>query len=73
MFVTPKVNLSWGSYSGPRTGQESFKGSFAMVLEFGEMKDGKLASGIHVCLPDEGKRVLAGRFEIEGLALATIK
>ena len=67
------VRLNWGGFDQPRSGQDAFRGDFAMLLEFGVVKDGKLPVGIHVCLPDEGKSVLAGRCEITGLVLASIK
>lgn len=67
------VQISWGGFHSFRYGRDNFRDSFAMVLEFGTMKGGTLPAGIHLCLPDEGKSFLAGRFEITGLKLAAIE
>ena len=67
------IQITWGGFHSPRFGRDQFRGGFAMLLEFGTMKDGTLPAGIHLCLPDEGKTFLAGRFTLSGLQLAAIK
>ena len=40
-------------------------GEYAMKLEFGKTADSKLPGKIYICLPDDGKSVVAGTFELE--------
>ncbi|MBL9114997.1 MAG: hypothetical protein JNJ83_08310 [Verrucomicrobiaceae bacterium] len=58
---------------GHYSSTESFRNNFAMVLEFGTIKDGKLPGGIYICLPDPDKSVIAGRFELIAPQLDLIK
>jgi hypothetical protein len=37
----------------------------AMKLEFGKIKDGAVPGRIYVCLPDEGRSVVAGTFMLK--------
>lgn len=39
---------------------------YAMKLEFGEKKDGKIPGKIYLCMPDKDKTVIAGTFAVEG-------
>ena len=38
---------------------------YALKLEFGKEKDGKIPAKIYICLPDDGKSVVAGTFTLE--------
>jgi hypothetical protein len=38
---------------------------YAMKLEFGKIKDGSVPGRIYVCLPDEGRSVVAGTFVLK--------
>ncbi|MCB1277569.1 hypothetical protein [Prosthecobacter sp.] len=60
------VQMSWRRKDNTRSGSDKFVGNYAMVLEFGTFTDGELPVGIYLCLPDEGKTVLAGRSVITG-------
>jgi hypothetical protein len=40
-------------------------GDYAMKLEFGKAKDGKVPGKIYVCLPDKAKSYVAGTFEVK--------
>ena len=60
------AQMSWRRKDNSRSGSDKFVNNFAMVLEFGSLTDGNLPVGIYLCLPDEGKTVLAGRFVITG-------
>jgi hypothetical protein len=42
-----------------------FTSGYAMKLEFGKAKEGKIPGKIYVCLPDEQKSFVAGTFTIE--------
>lgn len=44
---------------------EAFIEGYAMRLEFGEKKDGKIPAKIYLCISDSGKSVIAGTFTIE--------
>ena len=43
----------------------AYPNKFAMKLEFGKAKDGKIPGKIYVCLPDEQKSYVAGTFAID--------
>jgi hypothetical protein len=38
---------------------------YAMKLEFGKAKDGMVPARIYVCLPDDGRSVVAGTFMLK--------
>lgn len=42
---------------------EIFKNGYALTLELGARKDGKITGKIYLCIPDERKTMLAGTFE----------
>jgi hypothetical protein len=43
----------------------AFIEGYAMRLEFGEKKDGKIPGKIYLCMPDDSKTVIAGTFAVE--------
>jgi hypothetical protein len=43
----------------------AFADGYAMRLEFGKEKDGKVPGKVYICLPDEGKSFVAGTFILE--------
>jgi hypothetical protein len=43
----------------------AFTGEYAMRLEFGTEKDGKIPAKIYLCLPDEFQSVIAGTFTVK--------
>lgn len=65
-FSAPRVTLNWSCDNGTHYGSETFVGNFSMVLETGKLLDGTIPAKIHLCLPDEGKTVLAGTFKLTG-------
>ncbi|MBI1830556.1 MAG: hypothetical protein HYR84_03785 [Planctomycetes bacterium] len=44
---------------------KAFVQDYAMKLEFDTAKDGVIAGRIYVCLPDDGKSVVAGTFTLK--------
>ena len=38
---------------------------YALKLEFGDKKDGKIPAKIYLCMPDDAKTVIAGTFAVE--------
>jgi predicted RNA-binding Zn-ribbon protein involved in translation (DUF1610 family) len=59
----PRVTLRWKENQEPRT--ESFKGNYAMKLEFGGIVSNRISGRIYLCLPDEAKSHVAGTFNAE--------
>ena len=64
-FGSPHIHMKWKSKTGkskiPKT--KIFTKGYAMRLNFGTKKDGKLAGKIYLCLPDEARSFVAGSFE----------
>jgi hypothetical protein len=50
--------------SGSKAKLVSYVNGYALKLEFGDKKDGKVAGKIYLCLPDESKSVVAGTFTV---------
>lgn len=46
---------------------EVYTKGYAMRLEFGDNKDGKIMGKIYVCVPDKDKSVIAGTFTVQVL------
>jgi hypothetical protein len=61
----PHIHVSRKQEGGklPKTG--GYVGRYAMILEFGQIKNGQLPGKIYLCLPDESKSLLAGTFSAE--------
>ena len=52
-------------YKDPSWEQDHFDDQYAMVLRFGNLKDGVIPGKIYLCLPDRAKSVVAGTFQID--------
>ncbi len=62
----PFVRYVWRKFSKkdlPQI-QDTPKG-YAMILQMGQRKDGKLTGQIYLCFPDESKSFVAGSFVVE--------
>lgn len=63
-FDVPTVTLN-GKGTEALKGPPFFSEKYAMRLEFGQEKGGKLPGKIYLCLPDAGKSYVAGTFAAE--------
>ena len=61
----PHVHLQWKKEGSTFGESISFMEKYAMLLQFGKSKAGQLPGEIYVCLPDESKSVIAGKFSVE--------
>ncbi len=60
----PHVHVQWKK-EGSRFGESKEFLKYAMLLQFGKSKAGQLPGKIYLCLPDESKSVIAGKFSVE--------
>ncbi len=58
------VSLRWKDASGA-VQKENYHVGYALRLEFGELANGRLPGKIYLCLPDEAKSYIAGKFTAE--------
>ncbi|MBI3464117.1 MAG: hypothetical protein HY000_13830 [Planctomycetes bacterium] len=64
-FRSPHVHVQWRAKKGegvPET--ETVMDNYAMVLEFGKIKDSRLPGRIYLCLPNTTKSFVAGTFVV---------
>jgi len=65
-FGNPHIHMKWKSKDedfSPKT--EIFMNGYSMRIEFGAGTEGILPGKIYLCLPDEEKSAVAGKFEAE--------
>lgn len=69
-YVEPVTlaRVTWSQEERSRVGNDSFHGNFALRLQLGKISNGVLPAQICLCLPDEAKSVVTGRFSIKGPA-----
>jgi hypothetical protein len=60
----PRVALRWKDDQG-QAATHNFPSGYALKLEFGEVAGGRMPGKIYICLPDDAKSVVAGRFDAE--------
>ena len=60
----PRVALRWKDDQG-HAATHNFPSGYALKLEFGEAADGRMPGKIYICLPDDAKSVVAGKFDAE--------
>ena len=61
----PQVHIQWKKEGTAFGENEVFMDKYAMLLQIGKTKAGQLPGKIYLCLPDESKSVIAGRFSVE--------
>jgi hypothetical protein len=62
-FDQPHVHVHYRRQDGDTRSNVHTRG-FVMRLQFGELEDGSIPGRIYLCLPDEKKSFVAGRFTI---------
>lgn len=61
----PHVWMGWREGATRASAQRTFVDDYAMRLEFGELRDGKLSGRVYLCVPDAKKSYIRGTFECE--------
>lgn len=71
---TPHVHMAVKKTGDGLPDSKTFMEKYAMKLQLGRIVDDKLAGNIHLCLPDNDKSYLAGRFivNVKGLGASKI-
>ncbi len=64
-FGNPHVHMKWKDENEDMPKTEIFMKGYSMRIEFGANNEGRLPGKIYLCLPDEGKSAVAGKFEAE--------
>ncbi len=64
-FGNPHVHMKWKEKGENLPKTRMFMGDYTMRIEFGAASGGILPGKIYICLPDEKKSFVAGRFEAE--------
>jgi hypothetical protein len=61
----PRVILRWRDDGHAKASTENIGEGYAMRLAFGQAANGRMPGQIYICLPDDAKSFVAGRFEAE--------
>jgi len=68
------VHVQWKPKGDQGFGQtEIFMDKYAVVLEFGRLKDNAIPGKIYLCLPDKSKSYVAGTFTIGGAGTMKVR
>jgi len=61
----PHIHFRYKTEGKRSIGVEGYSSGYAMRLQFGKVKDGKVPGKIYLCLPDDQKSYVAGSFVAE--------
>jgi hypothetical protein len=61
----PHIHVARKDAAGGGPTLKAFVDGYAMLLEFGKEKDGKVPGKIYLCLPDDDKSAIAGTFTLK--------